>query len=69
MDDKLLQFSLSSCSFHNFLINSICSYKAIYNNWLCLTNPMASILGLEIRLGILKVEKKGTVSRIMLKLT
>ena len=57
VDDQLFQFSFSSCSFHNFLINSICCNKTIYNNWLCLTNSMTSILGLKIRLGILKVKK------------
>lgn len=65
MDYQLLQLSFSSCSFHNFLVNSICCYKTIHNNWLCLTNSMTSILSLEIRLRILKVEKKCTVNRIV----
>lgn len=61
VDDQLFQFSFSSCSFHNFLINSVCCNKTIYNNWLCLTNSVTSILGLKIRLGVLKVKKKNNI--------
>ena len=66
VDDQLFQFSFSSCSFHNFLINSICCNKTIYDNWPCLTNSMTSILGLKIRLGVLK---KKNISQFKVKIS
>jgi hypothetical protein len=33
---------------HHFDIDRVCSKEAVHSNWTCLTNTMASILGLAI---------------------
>lgn len=53
VNDHLFKFPLGGCSLDNFLINSVCSHKTIYNNWFRLTNPVTAILSLQVHLWIL----------------
>lgn len=66
VNDHLFKFSLSGCSLHNFLINSVSSHKTIHNNWFGLTNPVTAILSLQVHLWILTNYNK--IKKLTLKL-
>ena len=54
VDDHLLKSPLAGRSFHYVLINSVGGDVAVHHHWLGLTNSMATILCLQVRLRILQ---------------
>ena len=53
MDHHLLKSSLTSCSLHDPLVKGVGRDQAVYHDWLGLSNAVAAILSLQVRLGVL----------------
>ena len=53
MYDKFLKLALGRSSFNDLLIDCVSSYHSVHNHRTCLTNPVTTILSLQITLRIL----------------
>jgi len=53
MYDHFLKLSLAGCPLHNALVNGVASDQPIHHHCLGLSNPMATVHGLQVTLGVL----------------
>ena len=54
MDDHLLQLPLGGCSLQDLLVDGVGRDQTVHHHRLGLPDAVASVLGLQVRLGVLE---------------